>query len=160
MTFTEYVTMRLAGILEVLQFCWPFIVLGVFTGFFTGLLSTRRGLAIEGAIIKSLLISGIPPLAFFFVFGFHSWEETWPTPSEWSLAAAIKGGIFFMLYLGAGLAVISATSSLLSCIIFYFGSKRCRCWSKTENKKLNKAQMARLRSRLIKFGLPIGAPFL
>jgi hypothetical protein len=134
--------MRLGGIFEVLQVCWPFIVFGGFTGFFTGLLSTRRGLAVEGAIIKSLLISVIPPLAFFFVVGLYSWEETWPTPTEWSLAAAIKGGIVFMLYLGAGLGFISASSSLLSCIISYFGSKRCRRWPKRDNKKPNKAQMA------------------
>ena len=137
MSFTEYITMILSGILEGFPYILPPIVFGLFTGYFTTYVSMKKGLGLESAVIKSLLISIIPPLAYFFVFGLYSWQDTKPNPTEWSTGGAIKYGVAYMLFLGVGFGIMYASSSLFTCLICYFGFRRCKRWTR-EIKEPNK----------------------
>ncbi|MES2995530.1 MAG: hypothetical protein V4733_01845 [Verrucomicrobiota bacterium] len=124
MTLLEYLSMRLAGILDVLLYCVPMIGFGAITGGVLGFLSAKRGLGFESAIIKSLLISAIPPLAFFFVVGLYEWRNTWPTPSEFTILTAIKSGLVHSLYFGSGMACVSSSAALVSTIVSLYLFKR------------------------------------
>lgn len=118
--------MTLSGFLEGVPYILPPILFGLLTGCFTTYVSMNKCLGLEGAVIRSLLISTISPLAYFFGFGLCIWQDMKQTPTEWATSGSIKSGVAYMLFLGVGFGVIYASSSLFTCLISYFGFRRCK----------------------------------
>jgi len=132
MSFSEYVSMRLTGIFEVLWFCLPMIAFGSLVGSITGFRSARRGLGLENWILKTLLIAVTPPLAFFYVMGIYGWRHLWPTPTELTFFVGMKSGLVHMVLFGTGFASIGAIASLFSYCLSHSITRRCNGRNKSK----------------------------
>ena len=115
MSFTEYISIRVSGASEIVWLFLPMIGYAFLVGSIVGFRYARRRFDLVKGLSKTLLITVLPPAAFFFAAGVLAWRDIWPTPNELTILVGLKSGLIHMIFFGTSFLLVGGCVSFLSC---------------------------------------------